>query len=175
MRRRLDRGRSREAAAALAVHQVGELRMLSTENAERLLEHRQENHRGLRDDRGRPATRQEQADLAAELAGAEPGHDVAVLLDAGGSVDDHEQLVGEVSLLRNVLTSRDGKLVEAFGEPCFEGRGKGRQGRNGLDATEVDHAATLLCRATPRHRPFHLVTDRSPGGHILTLLPAPPR
>src|SRR5213594_1338257 len=63
------------------------------DRAEVRAEHDDQRHRRLRDDRGVPAVRLEQRDLAEEVARAECGKDRAVVGDLGGALLDHEELV----------------------------------------------------------------------------------
>jgi len=62
--------------------------MLAVQPPKSLIEESEHAHRRLGDDRGRPPSRQEEADLAAEVAGSERRNDLAVLLDSRRPLED---------------------------------------------------------------------------------------
>jgi ribosomal protein S9 len=57
----------------------------------------------------------------------------AALLDLSRSLEDHEQLVREVALAYDSLTTRDSDLVERVGQYGSRGRRKRREDGNRID------------------------------------------
>lgn len=81
------------------------------DRAETLPRHHEHPHRRLGGDRRHPALLADQRHLAEEVAGTELGEPGVAANDLGRPVDDHEELVTEISLAREALALRNVEFV----------------------------------------------------------------
>jgi hypothetical protein len=136
--------------------------MLAVKPPKSLIEESEHAYRRLGDDRGRPLSRQEQADLAAEVARLQRCDDRAVLLDSRSPLEDREELVREVAWLTRspacTSTSSNSSASARFVDP-------GSAARLGTESIRTGSTtARRYCACRPRYRRNHSLTRHLPHG-----------
>src|SRR5207244_4705276 len=90
---------------------------------------REEPHLALRDDRCRPLRLPHRADLTEEVAGSQLRDRLTIAVDLGPALEDHEEVVGGVALVHEMLTGVDHDVVHVLGQFLLGVRGKRREQR----------------------------------------------